>query len=989
MIRTILTFLIASFFICFTIVADSERIARLEKNLTESNDTSKVHTLLELATEYEYQDHEKAIEYTLEAKSHAEKLGYATGQIRSLYELAIISFLKGDRESARSYLDRGIDKSLEIKDDQQIASGYYHLSHYYEEEGDFPLALENLNKALLIFQENDQIKRVSQCFSSLGGIYKTLGQYEEALKYYFNALEIKQSINDQRGISIVFSNIGSVYLLTEKYDEASEYFHKAYEIDLSNDDQEGIVYTLTRIGVVNQKTGNYDEAIAYYDTALVLARQLNFRIDESILLGNIGSTLATLHKYAESLSYLFSALELKMELKRIGSAAHTCNDICETYLYMDNPLEAKKYALQAIELSTDVDINQGRYGWLLLAECDYELGSYRSAYEHLLKANTLKDSIFSIESEARMHEMEVKYQTEIKESEIQNLIKEKEAVEFRRNTYIIAGLSSIVFLLVLYNSQRLKSRKNRQLLEKEKELDRMKSRFFANISHEFRTPLTLILGPIDEMMANNGSPVFNKNLKVMKRNAGRLLNLVNQLLDLSKIESGKFKLKISKSDIISVVKGVAMSYHSMAEQRNIELTLDISPELLEMNYDREKLETVLTNLLSNAFKFTPDHGIISITANIELHGRSEVFRIIVTDSGRGIPEKDIDQIFNRFYQSDSNEFMQQEGSGIGLALSKELVELHGGRIYATSQRGEGTQVVFEIPTDIPDSHIISQKSSIARPIEATGFDELDGLEELELENEIDHIDARPIVLIVEDHPDVQNYLRDILKNNYSIHVANNGLEGIEKAIEIIPDLIVSDVMMPIKNGYEVCRSIKTDEKTSHIPVILLTAKSDSEDKIEGLQALADDYITKPFLPKELTARIHNLINTRQELRKKYKKEGVLKPKDIASNTVDEQFLERLIEIVELNMGDEKFGVELLGDEMGMSRSQLHRKLKALLDQGPNQFIRSFRLQRAHELLIQHAATASEIAYQVGFGSPSYFTKCFHEEYGYTPTEIPA
>jgi DNA-binding response OmpR family regulator len=246
----------------------------------------------------------------------------------------------------------------------------------------------------------------------------------------------------------------------------------------------------------------------------------------------------------------------------------------------------------------------------------------------------------------------------------------------------------------------------------------------------------------------------------------------------------------------------------------------------------------------------------------------------------------------------------------------------------------------------------------------------------------------PVVLVIEDHEDVRNYVKDTLDKNFTIIAAKDGEEGISKAIEYVPDLIVSDVMMPKKSGFDVCHILKLDEKTSHIPVILLTAKSDSEDKITGLMTKADDYVTKPFVPRELLVRIENLIELRKQLREKYKSEGVIRPKEVAVNSVDEKFLDKLIALVEINMGDEKFGVEQLGEELGMSRSQLHRKLKALLDQGPNQFIRFFRLQRAHDLLKQKAATASEIAYQVGFSSPSYFTKCFHEQFGYTPSEIP-
>jgi signal transduction histidine kinase/DNA-binding response OmpR family regulator len=587
-----------------------------------------------------------------------------------------------------------------------------------------------------------------------------------------------------------------------------------------------------------------------------------------------------------------------------------------------------------------------------------------------------------------MQEMEMKYQSEKNQQQIENLKATNEKVRYRNISFAGAAISFLILGALLYYVQRMRTRRNRLLLEKEIELDRLKSRFFANVSHEFRTPLTLILGPLDEMISKIELPGMKKQLKVMQRNAGRLLDLVNQLLDLSKIESGKLQLSVTRSDIISVIRGVSMSFHSMAEQKHINLQLDIKPDYLELNYDREKLETIMTNLLSNAFKFTPVHGQIIISTLVQPekdYDKRSHLSIVVSDSGSGIPEEEINLIFNRFYQSDHNQLLQQEGSGIGLALTKELVELHGGMISAQSQPGKGTQIRVTIPMDIEltesiqtiDQSFESEKASTTHEIN-------DG--ELESVTGGDH--NLPLVLLIEDHVDVRNYIQEILGKHYRVLIAEDGEKGVSIAYESIPDLIISDVMMPKKDGFEVCRELKQDEKTSHIPIILLTAKSESEDKIEGLETQADDYVTKPFVPKELLARIKNLIDSRARLREKYKKEGVLRPKDVAVNSVDEQFLNRMVSVVESNMGNELFGVEQLSNALGMSRSQLHRKLAALIDQGPNQFIRTFRLQRAHDLLKQKAATASEIAYQVGFSSPSYFTKCFHEQFGYTPSEIP-
>ncbi len=318
-----------------------------------------------------------------------------------------------------------------------------------------------------------------------------------------------------------------------------------------------------------------------------------------------------------------------------------------------------------------------------------------------------------------------------------------------------------------------------------------------------------------------------------------------------------------------------------------------------------------------------------------------------------------------------------------MALTKELVVLHGGIITATSTPGVGTQITVLIPMDLPQLRPPTDVQRSTAPGIKVEPDDTGTLSE----DSILQNPELPLILLIEDHPDVRNYVQDTLGHQYRVQLAVDGAQGVDSAFEIIPDLILSDVMMPKMNGYEVCRTLKGDPKTSHIPIVLLTAKSDSEDKIAGLRTRADDYITKPFVPKELLVRVKNLIESRSLLREKYRKEGVLKPKDIAVTSIDEQFLNQLIEEVEKNIGNEKFGVEQLGEQLAMSRSQLHRKLTALIGDSPNQFIRSFRLQRAHDLLKQKAATAAEIAFQVGFGSPSYFSKCFHEKFGYTPSDI--
>jgi signal transduction histidine kinase/ligand-binding sensor domain-containing protein/DNA-binding response OmpR family regulator len=533
------------------------------------------------------------------------------------------------------------------------------------------------------------------------------------------------------------------------------------------------------------------------------------------------------------------------------------------------------------------------------------------------------------------------------------------------------------------------------------EVDRLKSRFFANISHEFRTPLTLILGPIEKLKGRMGDKEIGRDLNMMERSARRLLRLINQLLDLSKLESGAMKLRACRMNIVPLIKGVAFSFESSAGIRGVALNVIVHPEEIEAYVDRDMVEKIVSNLVSNAFKFTSNGGNVAVTLTPVppfdgrgVSGRKSegVLEIKVSDTGIGIPADQLDKVFDRFYQIDASQTREQEGSGIGLALVKELVELHHGTIQVESEVGRGTTFTVRLPLGrehLKEDEIV-EASVVVAPTLDEGNVAVVGkfVEETKEETPTQSIDAdQPIVLVIEDNVDVRSYIKDYLVPHYQIVEARDGAEGIEKAQEIIPDLIVSDVMMPKKDGYEVCRILKKDQKTSHIPIILLTAKAASENKIEGLEIGADDYIIKPFEPKEFLARVNNLIELRRKLRERFSTTAQLKPGEIAVNSMDSVFLKKVMAVVEQHMGNETFDVEEFGREVGMSRMQLHRKLTALTSLSAGEFVRYMRLQRAMDLLRNNTATVSEIAYTVGFGKPSVLAKWFKNQFGVLPSEV--
>jgi signal transduction histidine kinase/DNA-binding response OmpR family regulator len=545
----------------------------------------------------------------------------------------------------------------------------------------------------------------------------------------------------------------------------------------------------------------------------------------------------------------------------------------------------------------------------------------------------------------------------------------------------------LIYLLGLAYKIRL-SETARAEAERIREIDAIKSRFFANISHEFRTPLTLIQGPLNQLETEIGSGGtglpnrLTRHLKTMRRNTDRLLDLINQLLDLSKLDNGAMQLRVTRGDVLQLVRVITGSFDSLAELKRIHYHV-YYPETTVLGYfDRDKLEKIITNLLSNAFKYTPEGGAVAIRAEID----NNRFRLSIDDSGPGIARKELDQIFDRFYRVEAVESI---GSGLGLALVKELVDLYRGQISVSSEPGRGSRFKISLPID--RASFRAEEMTPDHPIGDSplfsGFD----LADVETPNDTTSADTTltelPVALVVEDNADLRRFIADCLNEQYRVLTADSGTEGWQSATAAIPDIIVSDVMMPGLTGLQFTEKLKKDERTSHIPVILLTAKAGQQPKLEGLKTGADDYLTKPFDAPELLTRMANLITQRRLLRKKFAGQIILKPSEITIESADDRFLQKVMCSIEQHLGNEDFSVEKLADAVAMSRSQLHRKIQALLDKSPSDLLRQTRLFRAKELLQKRAGVPSEVAYQVGFSSHTYFSKAFRDEFGISPSEV--
>jgi DNA-binding response OmpR family regulator len=518
----------------------------------------------------------------------------------------------------------------------------------------------------------------------------------------------------------------------------------------------------------------------------------------------------------------------------------------------------------------------------------------------------------------------------------------------------------------------------------------MKLQFFTNVSHELRTPLALIVSPLEQIIRGNVNikdmPKLNS---IMYKNSNRLLKLINQLLDFRKAESGNLSLMVQNDDLASFVREVFTVFEEIALEKEIKFLFLSENKEINAWFDNDKVEKILYNLLSNAFKFTPRGKTIKVIVKIE---NKDHAIIKVIDYGIGIPEEELNSVFERFYQTRNKNISAQEGSGLGLAYINHLVKIHRGEINIKSELHKGTTCTVTLPISkaayLKNSIIELQPQKYNFNYSTTGVSVLKESQSLRgklAENITEHSSETPLILIVEDNRELRDYMFDFLSNEFRVLTANNGKEGLDLAIKNIPNIIISDLMMPVMNGIEMCKIIKTDVNISHIPVIILTAKSGIENEKEGLETGADEYLLKPFDLEILKLRLNNILRTKQQWVQKFKTSSTSKSWKELSNKLDQKFIKKSIEIVKKNLDNANFSVEQFALEIGMSRSSLFLKLKSVTGQSSSEFIRTIRVNNAAELIRSKKYSISEIVYMVGFSDPKYFRTCFKKQFGILPS----
>ena len=842
-------------------------------------------------------------------------------------------------------------------------------------------AYKKANSALLKGIEINNPVIISDAYLNIGNAYYLEWKGPEAIQFYqkVDSVLTKNNIVNS-ALYKSKSNIGNLIYRTD-YDsldliKIKRYFNESLDIAVILNDTVQQSKMQIRFGDLYQNKKEYDSAIIFYQKAEKLIKK-----DDTESLADLYWALAEVYfnknDKEKSIEYTYKRYDLVKNATNIADKA-SANWVHGNLLFMaedyENAIKHHKISISLYESLENKNFGRlaGAGGRIYRA---YEnLNDYKSAFNYLKKTMVYNDSALARARNNKVEELETKYQSEKKEQEIKLLTSQKQLVEqekkSQRNILLggigITGLAGL-FLFVLF-------RNRKKTTDKLKELDTAKSKFFANISHEFRTPLTLITNPIDEALDDDSLPDKKREqFKMAKRNSDRLLSLVNQLLDLSKIDAGQLKLKIQKGNVAQLISALSDSFTYSADKKQLDYLVDVTPSDQDAYFDKDALEKIVVNLLSNAIKYTPESCQVSCHASI----KNEALTLEVKNTGVGLSKEEINNIFQRFYQTSEDNF----GTGIGLALVKELVDLHKGTIAVDSQPNDWTSFTVVLPVD--KNSFKTEKFIEAQELNISTKPDIK--DSILVEEEEFATNEQPILLIVEDNSDVRTLLKNTFEDHYNIVTAENGDIGVGLALEHIPDIIISDIMMPVKDGIALTSELKTDERTSHIPIILLTAKAGEDNELKGVQTGADDYITKPFSTKILTAKVSKLIETRQKLQNRYSQELVLLPKDIAVNNIDEQFLEKIQVVLDEKLVESDFSIKEFAQSVGMSRMQLHRKLKALTGLSASDFIRSQRLKLAAELLKQSDINISEIGYTVGFNDHSYFTKCFREAYGSTPT----
>ncbi len=881
------------------------------------------------------------------------------------------------KEEYPSYLHLLLNKIKTDKDTTGLAEIYYRIGVNHRYTHGYDSAKYYYQKSLPFAHKIKDYYKLGRIYNELGVVCRKTDRNEEAVNYFVSSINTTKFSNNLYGKAIAENGIGNIYLVQKEYQKALSYFRESLKYGKSSDNKYHLEISYGNLGEAYLYLHEADSANFYINKSLELSKLRGNPIGEGICYQLLGQVKMFQNEYEKAYGYYEKALDLQREKndqRYLSTILIQHGNVCSK---LKRYKEAEKNLLEGRKLSKEIhSIDNLMFANQVLYEIYYATGRFREASDALLLTKNYTDSLYNSETVRVMNDLEFKYQSENKTHQIELLNARNQLIgeskKMQRNQFgvlllLFGGLAA--FFYYLY--------KNKQKVSRELQIvNQMKSKFFSSISHEFRTPLTLIKGPVEKHLARPHSNEEQDEMKLILRNTNRLLALVDQLLNLSKIDAGHFAISAQEGDLSTLLKGISNSFIYQASEKKINYQLEIN-ESGDVWFDTNIVEIIITNLLSNAFKFVPKNG----NVEMKLDAFNDHIKIIVSNSGCTLTKEQLAHIFDRFYRAGENE---TQGTGIGLSLVKELCTLYRAPIKVSCSNSQIIQFELLLPTS-KDHFKVNEISLLPMAKKEEQFYEVNSDLNLEEENEV-KIEDLPVLLLVEDNLDMRKYIKTYFIHKYKILEAEDGEIGIKMAIEYIPDLIISDVMMPKVGGVELCSCLKADVKTNHIPIILLTAKVGDDNELDGLKSGADDYIVKPFNAKALIVKVERLIATRKEMQKKYQNEIVISPLNIVFPSEEEKFARTLQKVLEANLHNPDFTVDQFCEETLMSRTQLHRKLKALTGLSATAFIRTQRIKMASEILLNPDVNISDVCFSTGFNDTSYFSKCFKEIQGCTPSE---
>ena len=878
---------------------------------------------------------------------------------------------------------------------QQIGIAYEYL--------DIPKSIATYNRAIEAYTTAGMSDYVNDdALGGMGNVYITLmylhsktGEVEKSLEYFRKAEAIIKDEHVQTS-AYLYEVMAAVQETRKRYDLALIYEKKTLKAYIDANSKTGIQGGYLTTGKYFMLLHQPDSAYVYLKHALDISGSYTRDRDKSEILIYLADLSLGFNKQAEARNYMAQVEQLSQNLNNSFHLRLVYAGLADSYTQLEEYEKASGYGEKAYTLAKETgNISALENVLFVLQKAALKTGNYKKAALYLSELLVVKDSLQSEKNRKTLEELVQQYEVNEKQAQIEL----QSAQLSRQQTFLVAsGLIAALLLTLVFLSYRIaqqRKKTNAQL----RQLDTAKSRFFTNISHELRTPLTLILGPLENALNRTKNKTVSEDLELAKSNSKKLLNLVNEIMDLSKLESGKLELNSTTVHFHNLLRRIFFAYESLAKLSGIQLDFDYQlPDDFWVKLDINKFEKIVNNLLANALKFTDRGGRVQLAVgSLQLAGKtvgswqslvgSQLWiELEVRDTGKGIHRDDLPRVFDRFYQSGQKEESLQGGTGIGLALAKELTHLLKGELAVESKLGEGTAFYLKFPLELTEA-----KANYQRELIKT-------LECNQPENDIQIADYQPIilnknkpkVLVVEDNPEMSRYLVQTLSVRYQCSTAMDGVEALDKLQTQKFDLVTSDVMMPNMDGFTFLKKVHQRELFSHTPVIMLTARSLEEDKLRGFQLGVDDYITKPFSSKELIARIDNLLKNKKEREEVQKKLASKQNENTETETIsaEQELLKKAEALALINLDNSNYKVADLAKEMAYSERQLGRIIKKLTGFAPKQFIRELRLQKAWQLLeIRQFASIGEVSFEVGIDNTSYFSKVFLERFGKKPSEV--